>query len=259
MAIKIVFHQRYLNSGYASDPAAAPGRLESIMDFVRSDPEFYTIIEPSPATETDILRAHGKNQHAGIRNQPLLYELASLAAGGAIMAAETAWNGDPAFAVIRPPGHHASADSCWGFCHFNNMAISLLKLFANKKIKNAFLLDFDLHTGDGNINILENHGSGLKISILNPDSPNRKGYIREVENYMQELAHIDIFAASAGFDQGIEDWGQLLYPEDYSNLGQLMKEYSEKLCQGRRYAILEGGYNHDVLGKNMNAFCRGFA
>ena len=37
-----------------------------------------------------------------------------------------------------------------------------------------------------------------------------------------------------------------------------MKDYSEKLCNGRRFAALEGGYNHNVLGKNVNAFCQGF-
>jgi len=75
---------------------------------------------------------------------------------------------------------------------------------------------------------------------------------------MQQLEDIDIFVASAGFDQGIEDWGHLLYPEDYTELGRLMKEYSEKLCKGRRYALLEGGYNHNVLPKNIDSFCQGF-
>ncbi|MBA7712411.1 hypothetical protein ES703_121385 [subsurface metagenome] len=83
-------------------------------------------------------------------------------------------------------------------------------------------------------------------------------YIKEVEDYMDNLKDIDIFVASAGFDQGIEDWGHLLYPEDYTKLGSLMKEYSERLCDGWRYALLEGGYNHDVLGKNADAFCQGF-
>jgi acetoin utilization deacetylase AcuC-like enzyme len=69
---------------------------------------------------------------------------------------------------------------------------------------------------------------------------------------------VDIFVASAGFDQGIDDWGNLLYPEDYTALGRLMKEYSDKLCKGRRYALLEGGYNHNIIGKNVDAFCRGF-
>ncbi|MHA1490609.1 MAG: histone deacetylase family protein [Promethearchaeota archaeon] len=256
--MKIVFHERYYNSSYAMDPAASTGRLEGIMSILTSKKEDYEIILPKPAIKEDIIRAHGERHVQYIERDPLLYELASLAAGGAILAAEEAYKGNPTFAVIRPPGHHASTDSCWGFCFFNNMSISLLKLFSEKKIKSAFILDFDLHTGDGNINILTNRDDGFTVKILNPDSSGRTNYIKEVETYMQELKNIDIFAASAGFDQGIDDWGHLLYPEDYEELGSLMRKYSEKLCNGRRYAILEGGYNHSVIGHNVDSFCQGF-
>ena len=112
--------------------------------------------------------------------------------------------------------------------------------------------------GNGNINILTHRDDGFKVKILNPDSSGRANYIKECENYMQNLKDIDIFVASAGFDQGIEDWGHLLYSEDYTELGSLMKEYSEELCNGRRFALLEGGYNHDVLGRNADSFCQGF-
>ena len=259
MSIKIIFHERYYNSRYAVDPAASEGRLDGILNIINSKPQLYEIIEPIPAAEADILRAHGRNHYEKIKRQPLLYELGALAAGGAVVAAETAYNGNPSFAVIRPPGHHASADSSWGFCHFNNMAISLLKLYSEKKIKKAFILDFDLHTGDGNINILENRNDGFKVSILNPESTERGNYIQKVEEYMKNITDVDIFAASAGFDQGVEDWGHLLFPEDYTELGRLMKEYSKKICNGRRYAILEGGYNHQVIGTNVDSFCCGFA
>ncbi len=256
--MKIVFHERYYNSSYAMDPAASEGRLDGIMALIKDKPELYEIITPNTANEADILKAHGTNHYEHIKRDPLLYELAALAAGGAIMAAETAYDGKPAFAVIRPPGHHASANSCWGFCYFNNMSISLLKLFSKKKIKKAFILDFDFHTGDGNINILQNRDDGFTVSILNPLSSDRANYLHEVEEYMKNLTDVDIFAASAGFDQGIDDWGGLLYPEDYADLGRLMKDYSDKICRGRRYAILEGGYNHEVIGSNIDAFCKGF-
>jgi acetoin utilization deacetylase AcuC-like enzyme len=105
---------------------------------------------------------------------------------------------------------------------------------------------------------LKSRDDDFKVKILNPDSSGHINYIKEVENYMQSLKGIDIFVASAGFDQGIEDWGHLLYPEDYTELGRLMKEYSENLCGGRRYALLEGGYNHSVLPKNVDSFCQGF-
>ena len=255
--MKIVFHEKYYNSGYAMDPAAASGRLDGIIDVLKKRVE-YQFIEPIPATEEDILRAHTQNHVDYIKKDSLLYELSALAAGGAILAAEEAYEGNPTFAVIRPPGHHASTDSCWGFCYFNNISISLLKLYSEKKIKSAFVLDFDLHTGDGNINILTNRTDDFKVQILNPNSNNRKDYIAEVEEYLQELKNVDIFTASAGFDQGINDWGNLLTPKDYTELGRLMKEYSNKLCKGRRYALLEGGYNHDAIGKNVGAFCQGF-
>jgi len=255
--MKIVFHERYYDSNYAMDPAASAGRLEGIINLMKKNPE-YEFITPEPAKKEDILRAHSERHYNYVKRDPLLYELASLAAGGAILAAEQGYKGNPTFAVIRPPGHHASADSCWGFCYFNNISISLLKLYSEGKIKSAFVLDFDLHTGDGNINILKNRRDDFKVKILNPNSSGHINYIKEVENYMQNLKDIDIFVASAGFDQGIEDWGHLLFPEDYTELGRLMKEYSENLCRGRRYALLEGGYNHSVLPKNVDSFCQGF-
>ncbi|MFX1268921.1 MAG: histone deacetylase family protein [Promethearchaeota archaeon] len=255
--MKIVFHERYYNSNYTYDPAAEAGRLEGVINLMKSKSD-YEFIKPESATEEDVLRAHTERHLRYIKRDPLLFELASLAAGGAILAAEEGYKGTPTFAVIRPPGHHASADSCWGFCFFNNISISLLKLFSEGKIKSAFILDFDLHTGDGNINILKNRDDDFRVKILNPYSNSPSSYIKEVESYMQQLEEIDVFVASAGFDQGIEDWGHLLFPEDYTELGRLMKIYSEKLCKGRRYALLEGGYNHNVLPKNVNSFCQGF-
>jgi acetoin utilization deacetylase AcuC-like enzyme len=255
--MKIVFHERYYNSDYAMDPAAKAGRLEGIIGLLHETKEF-EFITPKPATKEDILRAHTKRLFNYIKRDSLLYELASLAAGGSILAAEEGSNGNPTFAVIRPPGHHASADSCWGFCYFNNISISLLKLFSERKITSAFVLDFDLHTGDGNINILSNRTDGFKVKILNPSSSGNINYIREVEDFMQNLEDIDIFVASAGFDEGIKDWGNKLYPEDYHELGNLMKKYSAKLCNGRRFALLEGGYNHEVLPNNVDSFCQGF-
>ncbi|MFW9987599.1 MAG: histone deacetylase family protein [Candidatus Odinarchaeota archaeon] len=255
--MKIIFHKKYFNSNYAMDPAASPGRLEGIIEMLKKNSE-YEFIKPESSLRDDILRAHTERHLNSIKRNPLLFALASLAAGGAILAAQEGYNGNPTFAVIRPPGHHASADSCWGFCFFNNISISLLKLYSESKIKSAFILDFDLHTGDGNINILTNRDDDFKVKILNPSSSGHVNYIKEVESYMNKLHDIDIFVASAGFDQGIDDWGNLLYPEDYYELGNLMKNYSEKLCKGRRYALLEGGYNHSVLPKNVDSFCQGF-
>lgn len=255
--MKIIFHEKFLNDSYAMDPAAAPGRLDGIVKIIKNKEE-YEIISPEPASKEDILRAHTKRHFDRVKNDRLLFEMASLAAGGAIRAAQEAYKGNPTFAVIRPPGHHASADSAWGFCYFNNIAISLLKLFSEGKIKSAFVLDFDLHTGDGNIQILNNRVDGFDVDILNPAASDRTEYLEEVNNYMESLDNADIFVASAGFDEYEKDWGHKLTTEDYNKIGTLMKKYSNNLCAGKRYALLEGGYYHEDLGLNVDSFCKGF-
>ena len=253
--MKIIFHEKFYEH-YTYDPAAAPGRLEPIVKELQS--RNYNFITPEPATEEDILRAHTLAHLKSVKGNQIVFEMAMLAAGGAIKAAQLAYEGTPTFAVIRPPGHHASGSSCWGFCYFNNISVSLLNLKEYKGIKSAFILDFDLHTGDGNINILGSKQNILKTEILNPHSNNERDYLEEIAETFNQLGHFDIITASAGFDEYEKDWGGKLSTNAYKAIGKLMKNFSEDKCQGRRYALLEGGYYHEDLGKNVHAFCQGF-
>jgi acetoin utilization deacetylase AcuC-like enzyme len=249
----IIFHDAFCKY-YDDDPAAEPGRMEAIMEELRAH-DGYVFHSPEKATEEQILRVHSLRHYQSIRNWKVLFELASLAAGGAIEAAKLGYRGEPAFAVIRPPGHHASPDSCWGFCHYNNMAIALLELFERYGIDSAYLLDFDLHTGDGNIHCLQEFPN---VHIFNPNAMKESDYLDRVKEDLDAHPGAAIIAASAGFDYGINDWGHLLTADAYFRLGQLMKEYAEKNCKGRRFAILEGGYYQPDLGKQVHAFCQGF-
>ncbi len=81
--------------------------------------------------------------------------------------------------------------------------------------------------------------------------------MRGYKNALERAEKFDILAVSAGFDRHEEDWGGLLTTEDYRTIGALVKTYSRKACQGRRFAVLEGGYNHSVLGQNVRAFIEG--
>ncbi|NVM27702.1 MAG: histone deacetylase family protein [Candidatus Helarchaeota archaeon] len=253
--MKIIFHKKFYEH-YTYDPAAASGRLEPIVKELKAHQ--YEFITPEPATEADILRAHTQRHLDSVKSDRIVHEMALLAAGGAIKAAQLAWEGTPTFAIIRPPGHHASGNSCWGFCYFNNISVSLLNLREGKGIQSAFVLDFDLHTGDGNINILGTKQNILRTQILNPRSNYEKEYLEEIAETFNQIGNFDIIVASAGFDEYEKDWGGKLSTSAYNTIGKLMNDFSEDKCQGRRYALLEGGYYHADFGINVHAFCQGF-
>lgn len=252
--MKIVYHKEFENSDYSNDPAASKGRIKSIREELEKLPDV-EFVRPAPADIEDLKLIHTNAHIESIRRNDLLFEIASLAAGGAIKAAELACEGKPTFALIRPPGHHASPNSAWGFCFFNNMGIALEKLRKEGKIQSAYVLDFDLHTGDGNINSLRKRP---EVHILNPRSSDREDYLGEVSNDLEKSNDYEIIGVSAGFDEHVEDWGGKLTTSDYRKLGSMVRDFSEERCKGRRFALLEGGYNHDVLGKNVGNFIEGF-
>jgi len=256
--LKVVFHPLMIEP-YDDTPAGAPGRLNSSVELFRSKQD-YRFLEPGPASEAEICLAHDPMQIEGVRQASSssrtdrLFQMATLAVGGAMLAAEIAVKGEPAFALIRPPGHHASRNSSWGFCYFNNMAIALLNLRSRGLIRSAFVLDFDLHVGDGTLNILS---SEKGFTIYNPSGQGDNEYLANVERALEKNTEVDIVAASAGFDQYIEDWGRNLSTQAYKRLGYLMYDFAEERCEGRRFGLLEGGYNFEDLGMNIHAFCEG--
>jgi hypothetical protein len=245
-AMKVYFDDRFY-AAYTSDPAAAAGRMESVVEAIAPHVEICPI---APAAESDLLAAHPKGHIEYVRSVNL-FDIAALAAGGALAAAETGMT-EPSFALIRPPGHHASGDSCWGFCFFNNMAVSLYRLKATERINAAFILDFDLHYGDGNVNIL---GHLPWVEILNPEGGSREPYLNQVQHAL-DTTTADVIAVSAGFDHHLQDWGGLLTTEDYRTMGLWVNEAARR-NNGGCYGILEGGYNHSVLGENVLAFIDG--
>ena len=248
--MKVVHHERY-REVYSSDPAAMPGRIESIYDELCGHFEF---VLPEPADEEELRLVHGNGHIDWVKRHRLVYEVAVLAVGGALKAAELAVEGEPAFGLIRPPGHHASRDSSWGFCYFNNVAISVEKLRRESKIEKAFIVDIDLHYGDGTANVF---GGVSEVSYFHVEGRSREEYLDSLVRSLATVRDYDIVAVSAGFDRHEEDWGGLLTTQDYKTIGKIIKECTERVCDGRRYAVLEGGYNHKVLGKNVKSLLLG--
>jgi len=246
--MKVVFHADFYDV-YTDDPAAASGRMEAIISVIEPHVE---LVKAWPATEAQITAVHTAAHVERIRRIGL-YDIAALAAGGAIQAATIGLT-EPCFAAIRPPGHHASAGSCWGFCFFNNLAVAVEALKQQGQIRSAYILDFDLHFGDGTENIM---GRKPYVSIHNPGSNDRQAYLKEVAQELERFP-ADIIGISAGFDNHRQDWGGLLMTDDYYEMGRLVRAAARR-NGGGCFAVLEGGYNHDVLGQNALALINGLS
>jgi acetoin utilization deacetylase AcuC-like enzyme len=243
--MKVVYHEAF-KTPYCSDPAAADGRMDAVLNVISDHVEF---VEASPAHHEDITACHTMAHIEYVRSLGL-YDISALAAGAAIQAA-TIGLGEPCFALVRPPGHHASKSSSWGYCYFNNMAIALSKLKKQEKIRRALVLDIDRHFGDGTVDILSTKGY---VRVCNPAAQDAKAYLKEIMENLEE--DVDMIGISAGFDNHRDDWGGLLSTEDYRRIGRLVKGACRKNRTGY-FAVLEGGYNHSVLGHNVLALIEG--
>ncbi|MCG8336125.1 MAG: histone deacetylase family protein [Proteobacteria bacterium] len=246
MAFKVFYHDEFYEV-YTSDPAAASGRMEAVVAAIKPFVEFMPI---EPIFEDYIRLVHTDEQIERVRWQKL-HSIASLAAGGAYQSAALGLS-EPCFALIRPPGHHASSGNAWGFCFYNNMAIAIEALKREGKIKTATILDIDMHYGDGTVNILKEKDY---VDIHNFETEDRDVYLKDVETVLKNCSS-DIIGISAGFDNHVEDWGGVLETDDYTTIGRLVLETSRRI-NGGCFGILEGGYNHDVLGQNVLALING--
>jgi len=242
--MKIVFHERFLES-YALDPAAEEGRLDIARELLEAK---YGFLEPEEALLEDVLLVHTREHVNRVARMGDIYPAALLAAGGAVLASETAMEGEPAFALIRPPGHHAGPDFSWGFCWFNNMAIAVERLIRSGRISSAFILDFDLHFGDGTQGFFLNR---KEVAFRH------MGDMKELPLELDRVDTCDIIGLSAGFDRHLDDWGGYLQTRDYLEIGRQVGQLSRRTCPGRVFAVLEGGYNPGSMGESIMALLEG--
>ena len=202
------------------------------------------------------------------------YEIACYAVGATIMASNIG-----GFAIVRPPGHHATHNKSMGFCLFNNIAIAV-KYLVNKGLK-VFIIDFDIHHGNGtqdiilgdnNIMYFSTHqspaypGSGLesKANCINVPlmyGTTDKDYIKVLEDKLVPSLtkfNPDIVALSAGFDAYIKDFNYMnpglgfkLTTKSYEKIKEIIKPY-------KTFGALEGGYNPDSIKEGIDVFTGGF-
>lgn len=206
-------------------------------------------LEPEPATAEDLLLCHSPALIESVKHHQEVFQIASLAAGGAMKAAEIGLE-RPSFALIRPPGHHAGINFNGGFCFFNNIAIAIRRLVTTGLVKSALIIDMDLHYGNGTFDIFK---GDPHVVFRNIASHSREGFLEELDKSLEDAQNFDIVACSAGFDTYIHDWGQLLLTSDFKTIGFRLASRHKRV-----FSVLEGGYYLTDLAKNVRAYLDGF-
>ncbi|MBU1275055.1 MAG: histone deacetylase [Proteobacteria bacterium] len=254
-----------------------------------------------PASEEELARVHQASHLRRVagtagRNtsldpdtvcSPRSCEVALLAAGSLIGLCDAALSGevDHGFALVRPPGHHATSTQAMGFCLFNNVAAAAAHLMLKRGLERVLVVDWDVHHGNGTEDIFYSesrvlyfsthqsplypgtgqvgavgHGSAKGRTINVPLIPGR-GDVEQLQAFEHILLPVarqfrpQFILVSAGFDAHREDplGSMMVSAAGYAALTQRLVEISQEFCPGRVVAALEGGYNQAALGRSVVA------
>ncbi|MDD1716082.1 MAG: histone deacetylase [Methanolinea sp.] len=196
------------------------------------------------------------------------FRLALLAAGSSIAAARLALEGEHAFALVRPPGHHAEPDRAMGFCIFNNASVAAA--WALEQVDRVAIVDWDLHHGNGTQKIFyrsdrvlfcsihqanlfpwtgwideigEDRGKGFNLNAPLPPGAGIGDYALIFSSvFCEAIRHFrpDLVIISAGQDPLADDpkGGMQLVPDDFGVLTTMIQEASGSALA----LVLEGGY-----------------
>jgi acetoin utilization deacetylase AcuC-like enzyme len=307
-----------MTTGYLFDPAylahkdphhahpESPARLAHIRDLLTARDAFEAMVH-LPATQTTyatLTAVHDPTyvltiQRMSERGIPVdgetyvaqgSYEIALLAAGAVVNAVDAVMAGEVsnAFALVRPPGHHAHASHGEGFCLFNNVAIAARHALDRHGLERVLIVDFDVHHGNGTQDIFweeprvlyfsthewgiypgsghwreigEGPGQGYTVNVPLPPSVGDEGYTRIFDELLWPLAEHyrpQFVLVSAGYDGHWRDPLAMmsLSVTGFGELSRILVAMADELCDGRLVFSLEGGYDLDALAYGVLASVR---
>ncbi|HKU35607.1 MAG TPA: class II histone deacetylase [Paenarthrobacter sp.] len=305
-----VWHERYKWHDTGTHPGYLPagGYLEPLRNFEspESKSRFAGLVEVSGlidhlikvpavlASEEDLLRVHTPEHvnriktlsdadggDAGDGISPFgrgSYEIARLAAGGTLAATRAVLSGevDNAYALVRPPGHHALRDRGMGYCLFSNIGVAIEWARAEAGLKRVAVVDYDVHHGNGTQSIFYNDPDVLTISLHQDNLfPQDSGRLDERGNgdghgtcinvplpagsgngaYVEALDKVvvpairrfapELIIVASGFDAGANDpLGRMCVSvAGYRQIAEALLRIADETCNGRIVFSHEGGYS----------------
>ncbi len=279
-----------------------PSRILKIINFLQgrlkifNRPDCDLITEFASATDEDLLRVHDEGYINFIKTYcqkgggflgdstyvaTNTFKAATSSAGAVITANKMVASGEvsTSFAIVRPPGHHASSDKFGGYCIFNNAAIAVRYLQENNLAKRILIVDIDAHAGNGTMRIFyedpdvinlsvhrdphnfyphdgfihqigKGRGRGYNINVEVPEGSGDDEYLTVLESIIRPVIRSyvpDYIMCLVGFDAH--------YTDNQSNLQLTSNGYYEfvkrlkEMNNGKLSVVLEGGYN---TAENVN-------
>ena len=297
------YHPDYLNHDTGPGHPERPDRLRASLAALQQSGVWDQLhqIEPTSASVEQIAYAHNPAYSEYIRQHcekeiPLTYDttvgfesfdIALLSTGGVLRAADAVAAGEVknAFAMVRPPGHHATPGQSMGFCLFNNIAITARYLQREHGVGKVAIVDWDVHHGNGTQDIFYEDESVFFFSIhqsplypgtgssrergsgkgrgttLNVPVPAGSGDAEYVKVFTDILIPAlrdfspEFLLISAGFDAHYLDplAGTELTANGFATLTDLMLAFAEETTSERVVSALEGGYSLEGVSESVVA------
>lgn len=272
MRVGIFYHQDFADKGYYILKDRVQPGFEGLQDLIAAGrakvytPEINeTIHRLLNTTHTPALIAEVKYEGE--------YDTALLSAAGVVQAAEKLQGGelDMAFCFVGAAGHHASRNSCWGFCFFNDTAMAATRLH-ELGVGRIIIIDTDPHFGDGTRDLLGGDPDVIHINFHSGfvDNENQQWnnydygiggaddvkFQKRINEVCSRNWDFEFLILIFGHDSHRDDYGPFnLSQESYPFLGRKMRE----LAKGRPVLmVLSGGSNPDVARLAIRGLIDGF-
>jgi acetoin utilization deacetylase AcuC-like enzyme len=306
----VVKHALYLEHRPSEYHPESPQRLVALYGVLEEEDLRGTLqeIPARPCEREDLERVHdaryidlvastaGKPFTAldpDTQTSPKSYEAALYAAGGCLVAVDFILSGkiQNAFAMVRPPGHHAEKARAMGFCLFNNVAVATRYAQVKHSVSRVMIVDWDLHHGNGSQHTFQEdacvlyasshqypyypgtgafdevgcgEGEGFTVNVplsVGHGDGEYAGICRRIFAALGRAFRPDLVIVSAGFDicRGDPLGGMDVTPRGFARMTRIIKDMAVEVCNGRLLIVLEGGYHLQGLRSGGKSVLLGLA